>query len=467
MLTVRHSYARLISGALLAMALFAADAGCNQSAKGPSEAPPASADRSAGPSVALIKPERTTLRRRVRQPGYVQAFEQTPLFAKIPGYVQKVNVDIGDRVAKGDLLAQLWVPEMEVDVAQKKALVGHAEAETKQAKEAVVVAEADFKSAEAKVQATDATRLRAEAQRRRAQSQYERLAKAGRGGVIGQEDVEETRLGLEAAQAGLEEVQAQVRAVQADRDASRAKWIKAQADVAVTEARLEVAKKNYDQAKTMLEYRRVTAPFDGVVTQRNVDTGHFVQPGTGPKGEALFVVMRTDIMRIRIEVPEAEADWVAKGTPARIRIPVLPSYDFAGKVTRISWSLDRTARTLLTEIDVPDADGKLRPGMYADVTLTAERSNVWTLPASAILTQGDVTQGYQSYCFLIEGGRARRTRIEVGASGDERVEVLKKQAKPAQPGAEAGWEDFTGQESVVQGNLSALTDGQALNNSAL
>src|SRR5262249_42383484 len=155
------------------------------------------------------------------------------------------------------------------------------------------------------------------------------------------------------------------------------------------------------------------------------------------------------------EVPEAEAGWVGKGTPADIRIPVLPSYAFAGKVTRTSWSLDRTARTLLAEVDVPDADGKLRPGMYVDAMLTAERPNVWTLPASAILTQGDATQGYRSYCFLVEDGKVRRTRIEVGATGDKRVEVLRKQVPPAQPGVEGVWENFTGRETVVQGNLSA------------
>src|SRR5262249_17854911 len=156
-----HSTLRSALYVLTTGALLAANAGCNQSSKGPPRVPPAPAALQQADSVAVIKPERTTVRRHVRQPGYVQPFEQTPDFAKIPGYVQKVNVDIGDRGAKGDVLAQLWVPELEVEVAQKKALVGQAEAELKQAKEAVVVAEADFKSAEAKVQAVDATRLRA------------------------------------------------------------------------------------------------------------------------------------------------------------------------------------------------------------------------------------------------------------------------------------------------------------------
>jgi multidrug efflux pump subunit AcrA (membrane-fusion protein) len=371
------------------------------------------------------------------------------LFSKIPGYVQELNVDIGDRVARNDVLAQLWVPELAVDLTQRQALVDQAGAEVKQAKVGAQVAEADLQSAEARVQATLATRRRAEAQVQRTQSQFDRFKKAGREGTLGQEDVEEIRLGSETAKAALQEVEAQIHAAEADRDASRAKRDMAQAGVSVAEARLVVARANYDQASTMLDYRQVTAPFAGVVTQRNVDTGHFVQPATGPRGEALFVVMRTDVMRIRVEVPETDADWVSKGTTARIRVQVLPSYEFVGQVTRTSWSLDRTARTLLAEVDVPDPNGKLRPGMYAYATITAERPNVWTLPTSAVVVDGDVTLGYQTYCYLVRDGKTWRTPLEIGTRDGRRVEVLKKQTRPARQGEPWQWENMTGQEEVI------------------
>jgi multidrug efflux pump subunit AcrA (membrane-fusion protein) len=416
----------------------------------------------AASSVTIVHPERQTIRRMVTQPGSIQAFEQTPLLSKIPGYVQKLNVDIGDRVSKGDLLAQLWVPEMEVDVTQKQALVAQAEAEVKQAREAAVVAEADSQSAEARVQAAVATRLRAEAQAQRSQSQYDRFKKAGRQGTLGEEDVEEIRLGSETAKAALQEAEAQIRSTQADRDASRAKREMARAGVGVAEARLAVAKANHEQARTMLEYRKIIAPFDGVVTQRKVDTGHFVQPAIGPQGEALFVVMRTDVMRIRVEVPEADADWVSPGAAARIHIPVLRSFEVAGQVTRTSWSLDRTARTLLAEVDVANAGGKLRPGMYAYATITALRPQVWTLPASAVVTEGDVTQGYQTYAYLVKDGKAWRTPLEVGARDPQRVEVLKRQTRPTRPGEPGGWEEITGREEVVASNPSGLADGQPI-----
>src|SRR5207249_1307116 len=97
-----------------------------------------------------------------------------------------------------------------------------------------------------------------------------------------------------------------------------------------------------------------------------------------------------DIMRVRVEVPEGDAAWVNRGAEARIHVQVLKSYEFVGAVTRTSWSLDRTARTLLAEVDVPNPEGKLRPGMYAYATITAEHPGGWTLPASAVVTEGDV-----------------------------------------------------------------------------
>ena len=436
-------------------------AGCSR----PTAAAPSAAASAADPQIATVhtvRPQRGTIRRTVSQPGYIQAYEQTPLFSKIAGYVQKIHVDFGDRISKDQVLAELYVPEMEVDLAQKNALVAQAEAEVKQAREAVSVAESDFRSAEARVQAAQATRLRAEAQLERDQSRYERLDRAGRSGTIGKEDVEENRLTAETSKASMAEVNAQIRSAQAERDASKAKWDKSKVDVAVAAARLEVARKNRDQAQTMLDYRKITAPFDGVVTQRNVDTGHFVQPATGPKEEPLFIVMRTDIMRIRVEVPEADADWVSNGTPARIRIPALKAYEIVGKVARTSWSLDRTARTLLAEIDVRDSDGKLRPGMYAYATITAEHPNAMTLPASAVVTEGDVTQGYRTYCFIVENGKAWRTPVELGARDSQRVEVLKKQTRPVEGGEDGHWQPFVGDEEVVQRDLSALHDGQAV-----
>src|SRR5205823_4720356 len=159
-------------------------------------------------------------------------------------------------------------------------------------------------------------------------SQYERLARVGQSGVLDKETVEETRYGYEAAEAGLEEVEAKVKSAQAARDESAARLSKARADVSVAEAHLVVARENRDQMKALLQYARLTAPFDGVVTRRSVDTGHFVQPATATKGEALFVVERRDLVRVFVAVPEADAGWVHTGSQATVRVQVLPGQEF-------------------------------------------------------------------------------------------------------------------------------------------
>src|SRR5262249_40787539 len=155
----------------------------------------------------------------------VEAYERTALYAKIAGYVRKWNFDMGDSVHKDDLLAELYIPELEVELSQKEAAVGQAASEIKQ---------------------SDAALLRAQFELERAKGQYERLARVGRSGVLGKDEVEEYRLGFEAAQAA---------------------QTKAQADVDVAKARQKVAEADRDHVQTLLQYTKVRAPYNGVVTR--------------------------------------------------------------------------------------------------------------------------------------------------------------------------------------------------------
>jgi multidrug efflux pump subunit AcrA (membrane-fusion protein) len=132
-------------------------------------------------------------------------------------------------------------------------------------------------------------------------------------------------------------------------------------------------------------------------------------------------------------------------------------------VARTSYSLDRTAHTLLAEIDLPNPDDRLRPNMYAYGSITMEQPNALTLPASAVVIQGDVTKGYDSYCFLVDEGKLRRTLVQTGTRASGRVEVLKKQEKTDET---VHWVDVSGEELVVQENVASLSDGQAITVSA-
>jgi RND family efflux transporter MFP subunit len=405
------------------------------------------------PKVTLINPERRTIHRAVEQPGTIEAFEQTPLHAKIAGYVEIVRVDIGDRVDKGQVLAELSVPEMVEELNRKEALLAQAKAEAKQAEAALAAAKANVKTTAALVKEAEAGRDRADALVARWKSEYERLQKVKQ--TIDQQQLEETRYQLKAAEATRAEVEAKVESAKAARDESTAKRDKAEADVSAANARQGVAEAARDREKALLDYAKVRAPYAGVVTRRNVDTGHFLQPNAANKGEALFMVMRSDKVRIFVDVPETAAPLVGKDTPARIRVQALTGQDFKGTVTRTSWALDPKARTLRAEIDLDNPDGKLRPGMYAYATLTVERDKTMSLPASAVVIQPSGT-----FCFRVVDGKARRMPIEIGLSGGGWIEVLRKQSKPSKDG-EPVWEEFTGKEEIVA-DATALADGQTV-----
>ncbi|MBY0522165.1 MAG: efflux RND transporter periplasmic adaptor subunit [Gemmataceae bacterium] len=365
---------------------------------------------SAPPVVKVAKPERKTLRRILEQPGEIEAFEQTPVFAKISGYVQNIRFDIGDPVKKGAVLAELWAPELDAERKQKEALVEQAEAELKLATHSVAVAEAE---------------------NRRSRSQFERLARTGKS-VLDKETIDESQYGAEASKARLE---------------------MAQSDVAVKKARVGVAQANRDQVDAMLQYTRLKAPYDGVVTRRTVDTGHFVQPASGAKAEPIFIVAQTDPVRIFVDVPESDAVLINKGTPAQVRVDALRNREFKGEVHRSSWGLDPKTRTLRTEIDLKNPDGKLRPRMYATAMITVEHPNVLALPVAAVVSQGD-----HHFCFRVADGKVQRMPVRIGARDANFVEVLKKQKL----GKDGGWEDLTGSEEVIITNPASLSDGQAV-----
>ncbi len=334
------------------------------------------------------------------------------MYAKVAGYVAEWKADIGDRVEEGQPLAVLSVPEMNVDLGGKEALIRQAEADVKLTRAAVAVAEAESQ---------------------RLNSQSERLARVG-SGVLDKDSLAEARFGAKSAEAKLEH---------------------ARASVDVKEAALEVAKKERDQVKALLAYATITAPYNGVVTRRNVNRGDFVQPAASAKGDPLFVVMRTDQMRIFVTVPENEAEWVRKETQARIGVPALAGKEFAGRVTRTSWALDSKERTLLAEIDLLNPDDELRPGMYVYATLTAARDGVLTLPATAVVTKADQTQGDQTFCYVMADAKAIRTPVKIGARDGQRVEILAKQMGPG-----GSWDAFTGEENVVT-DPSKLTEDPA------
>ena len=160
--------------------------------------------------------------------------------------------------------------------------------------------------------------------------------------------------------------------------------LEAQADIAAAKAHLQVAEVNLQQMQTMLDYAVLRAPYSGVVIGTLFTRRHLLKPGAMVEMEPLFVVMRMDKVRIFVDVPEQEVQLVHPGIPARVRIQALQDQEIEATVTRTSWALDPNNRTLRAEIELPNPNGDLRPGMYAYANITVDNPNTWTLPVAAV-----------------------------------------------------------------------------------
>ncbi|MBI1346269.1 efflux RND transporter periplasmic adaptor subunit [bacterium] len=434
------------SGWWVSLCALSALTGCGQ------HGPEAHGDASGSQAPAratVIQPQRKPLVRQIELPGRVEAYEVTPLHAKATGYVMKIPVDVGDEIRgpkddePGTLVCELQVPELKEELAQKSAAVSQANAEILQSDASVKVAEASVRSANAKVAESKAAIDREESLYLRWESEFQRVAQLAESGAVTKKVADETRAQRDAADAGRKEVAARIVSVEAQQQEAAADLEKAKADAVAARSRLAVAEADERRVSAMLDYTLIRAPFDGVVVERNIHTGHLVHAGTSnPK--PLFIVMRTDPVRIMIDVPEIDAVHITPQTKVEIKIPAIPGSSHVGTITRSSWSLNSTSRTMSAEVHLPNAKETWRPGQYVQAKLTtAEVENCLSLPKSAVITQDK-----QTYCFAVESdGKVVRLPISLGLQAGADVEIR---------------EGLTGSEQVISVNASAYREGQVV-----
>jgi multidrug efflux pump subunit AcrA (membrane-fusion protein) len=423
----------------------------------------------ATPKVALVNP--TTLRRVIEQPGQIEAYEETPLVARIPGQLDRVLVDAGDDITgpkyddkdvlvkPGQVLATLYVPDMVKEHAQKQAQITQAKADLRQAEALVKTAEAQVATAFALVKEAEAGRVRAQSTYEFRASELQRFEKMAKEKTINEQARDEVRNQLKAADAGRQEQEAKIASTQAMAKESEAKEVKARADLEAAKARVEVAQADEQRVAALLSFAEIRAPYDGVVVRRYVHTGHFVQPGT-TAGSPLFLVSRTDKLRLVVDIPESDALIITDNTPAQVQVMAIPGKTFTGKVNLNSWSLDKKTHTLHVEIELenPKAENAkrpLRPGMYAIVTLTKEVPGRWMLPASAVGGQGNQTFG-----FIVEGNKVRRVALKTGLRDAKNVEVMQYRRSPDEKAKGGDWVNVAGDTEFVRDLVPGLSDGQ-------
>ncbi len=430
------------------------------------------------PVVRLFQPKVRTITRIVGQPSFVESYERTSIYPKLTGFIEKWYVDIGVKMKKGDVLATLFVPEVREDWETKKDTVKLDEERVELALKSVKVAEADVKAADAHLEETQKILARFQAQVDRWDSEVKRLKREVDKGVVDPQVLLESTNQWKESIAHREAAKATIEKAKADLLAKQAALEEAKVYVNVARLRVTVAKSDAKRLEAWVGYLTLTAPYDGVIVARNANTGDFVLPATGdptadrnaphlsPGGKAapIYVVDRTDIVRIFVDIPEGDANYVhgekdgndsnhPVGTKAEVLIQAYRDKWIPAVVTRTSWALNVKSRTLRAEVDLHNPDSKILPGMYAYGRVIIERPNVRALPASVLVKNGEKT-----FFWKYKDGHAMQTEVRTGVSDGEWTEVTNRQLPPTSSG-EDPWAPIDGSEQVIVGDLSILTEG--------
>jgi RND family efflux transporter MFP subunit len=332
------------------------------------------------PRVEVLTVQRETGTTELELPGSIQAITEAPVLARADGYIKSRMVDIGDRVRAGQPLAEIEAPELDQQVLQ-------AQASLEQAKAALEQARANHEQGRTNEELAKVTADR-----------WKNLT--ARGAVSRQEN---------------DQYQAQYQAQVANLDALAKAVAAAQSNIGAAEA-------NLARLEDMQSYRIVKAPFDGLITLRNVDVGALVNSGS----TLLFRIAQTGTLRTYVDVPQANENSVRLGQPAYLTVPNLPGRRFAGKVARTANSLDPSSRTMLVEVQVSNSDGALLPGMYARVDLS-NRAAAASNAAAPILIPGDslIIRASGTQVALVDAHHTvHLQKVEIGRDYGDKLEVL-------------------------------------------
>lgn len=381
---------------VIALPFLCAFAGCHQQ---PQSTNTAQADATvvAPVAIAQAKPLANTF----TVAGEFLPYQQVELHAKVAGYIKSIRADIGDHVRQGEVLATLDIPEL-------NAQVQGADATVRQSTERISQSKSDVQRAQANYVAVHSANQR-----------LQRAAKA-QPGLIAQQELDDAAARDQAAYAQVDA---------------------AKSALAGARQGLQVSSATSLQYTSMAAYSRITAPFTGIVTWRYADTGALIQAGTSNASSMpVLKIAEVDKLRLRVPIPASLVPSVKTGEPVTVQVDSL-GRTIKGTVTRATGSLDLTTRTEQVEIDVPNPDGTLQPGMFGQVTLNLRSGNVLSVPVDAV----NSSTGQPFVLTVGPDGIVHKRTISEGITTSDRVEVA--------AGLEAG-------DKVIVANLSRYSEGQ-------
>lgn len=332
-------------------------------------------DTVALPPVNVVVVEQASGKSELVLPGNIQAVTEAPVLARASGYIKTRYADIGDRVKEGQQLADIEAPELDQQVRQAKATVD-------QVKSSLEQAVANLQQGKTN---RDIARLT-----------WERWNALVAKGAVARQDVDTYKAQYDASESSMQSLDKAVN---------------------VAKSNITVAEANLGRLTDMQGYLKVRAPFAGVITLRNVDTGALVAEGT----TLLFRIAQTDRLRTYVNVPQADSTSIRVGQSAQLKIPDLPLKTFTGTVTRTANALDPATRTLLAEVQVPNEGGLLLPGMYSEVNFTTPRMEPpLMIRADALVVRGDGPR----VAVVGDDNVVHFQAVQVGRDYGDQLEVL-------------------------------------------
>ncbi len=456
-----------------------------------------------------------------QQLAIVRPYYQVDLRARASGVIDYLPKDIGARVTQGELLVEIDVPDVRQEVAQKEAVIEQRRQELLVSKAQLKTAMAYIELAQAAIEMSHARVASTFSSREMHDLRYHRFQDLLREKGVQPVIVEEEKRDFDAAQANWQEAQAAVKKAVAELHEKEASLLAAQTDITLKESLVRVAERERDRSQALADYARLTAPFDGVIVERDVDLGTFVQNATSSAGKPLLTVARTDIVTAGMKVPDYIAPFVSRDTKVLLQLDQMPGVQLEGRVTRFAPNIVSGDRTMQVEADLFNrgavAYGKflgqyfgckmsvlgaispiesltlagagrdqlgprlrsvtdplpipplvrngvaepprLLPGMSGHMTLLLQRfANAYLLPSSAVFTRGG-----KPFIEVVNEGKIEVLPVHVQVN-DGRLAKIAVIARAAngRTGETEIWRELTGKEEVVAGRQSEVQEGQAV-----
>lgn len=367
------------------------------------------------PVVSVVAAKTSASSAELELPGNTEALNVARIYPRATGYVKERRVDIGSHVKSGQVLAIIESPEVDAQLSQ-------AVANLEQARAAVVQAKANLEQSQAGVLQARAGVVQAQANQDIAATTNTRWTRLVSRGVLPKQAGDERKSAFAAREAETE-------AALANEKTALATVSSREADIRAANAAVDAQAANVRRLQRLQMFEQIVAPFDGVVTERNVERGDLVT-GDGGNSRNLFSVAQGNTLRIQVNVPQTYSVDLKAGQTADITLRERPGRVYQGKVARTAEALDPSSRTLLSEVQLDNRDGELLPGMYAQVRFTVPRSKAVTIvPGNAVVANAQgtrvvtVTEDGHIHFLPVELGRDLGSEVEVlsGLKGNERV----------------------------------------------